>query len=83
MILLLLLLHATLLLLLINNIIKDFHLKEMTISSVIQLGLNTEYNSTFSLAELFRTIESLNPKSVIRIDNLHNKFLLNFPYINY
>ena len=63
-----------------NNLYKHcLHDKMTTISFHLSLHFDTEYNVDFNISELKNVINTLNKNSAMGIDNIHNKFLSNFP----
>ena len=59
--------------------IPNLGLKEQAIQVGIQLNNKDLYNSDFNLHELNLAIDSLNRKSAMGSDYMHNEFFVNFP----
>ena len=58
-----------------KKIKKNYQLKQLTISTAIHIDYTSQYNSDFSLLELDRAIQSINEKSSMGNDYIHNTFL--------
>ena len=57
--------------------VQNYHIKSLTMDSVIKLSYYTSYNTDFSFHELKQCFPNLNIKSSMGPDNIHNKFLIN------